>query len=280
MVRPASTSRRASAPRRAAPRRRGDPAASTRRRRGRGACDPPTPGGRAARRREVCACLAEGDARGDERFGDVGRVEARIVGRGAHRPGVERRGLDAPGERREGDLDRVDRVEDHLLVLLQITVVPEREPVQDGRHRHEVAEHAARPSPARARRRRGSGSGASCSSLSSTRRSAVPIRAPDRRLPDAKRAARRVARTYPEGDGGRSLRRGELPEPRRGPARRRPVLLPRQGVGRARRAAGTTRGEPPPRLPRCRRRQDPRTPTGLRFRVAGIARFAARPIGP
>ena len=66
----------------------------------------------------------------------------------------------------------VDGVEERRLVLLQVAVVGERQALQRGQQRDQVAEHAARSCRAPARRRRGSSSAASSSCRSRRRRAA------------------------------------------------------------------------------------------------------------
>ena len=78
---------------------------------------------------------AERDALADEQVGDVGRGDE-LVGRGVGHPlAVERRRRQHPPRRGEAELERVGRVEEVLLVLLQILVVGERQGVHDPEQR-------------------------------------------------------------------------------------------------------------------------------------------------
>ena len=60
-----------------------------------------------------------------------------------HALGPVRDGGDHPVDREEGQSGGVDGVEERLLVLLEIAVVGERESLQDGQQRDQVADRAA-----------------------------------------------------------------------------------------------------------------------------------------
>ena len=74
--------------------------------------------------------LAERHARPDEELGEVGGRRRLLVGGGLHRLGHERRRGDHPGQRGDRERDLLDRVEQRLLVLLQVAVVGERQALQ------------------------------------------------------------------------------------------------------------------------------------------------------
>ena len=66
----------------------------------------------------------------DEELGEVGRAEHRVVGGGRHPVGSKVAASIIPVERAEREDGLVDRVEQWLLVLLQVTVVRERQALQ------------------------------------------------------------------------------------------------------------------------------------------------------
>ena len=71
--------------------------------------------------------VTERDAALDEPVGDIGREGEALRCELRHARGVEPHGRDHAREGRKHHLERRDRVEDGLLVLLQIAVVGERE---------------------------------------------------------------------------------------------------------------------------------------------------------
>ena len=73
---------------------------------------------------------------------------------------VERRGAQHPGRGLEAQVQRVDRVEQVLLVLLHVLVVGKRERVHHAQQRGQVRRRRAAPWRAAARPRRGSSSAA------------------------------------------------------------------------------------------------------------------------
>ncbi|OEI70206.1 Uncharacterized protein Cus16_0832 [Curtobacterium sp. ER1/6] len=74
--------------------------------------------------------VAEGHALADEPLGDVGGEREALRRELGHPVGVEGQRRDHAGERGQQDLELRDRVEDGLLVLLEVAVVREREPLQ------------------------------------------------------------------------------------------------------------------------------------------------------
>ena len=70
--------------------------------------------------------LTERHAGANEILREVGRRGRLLVGGRLHGLGDEGRRGDHPGERRDGERDLLDRVEQRFLVLLQVTVVGER----------------------------------------------------------------------------------------------------------------------------------------------------------
>ena len=88
--------------------------------------------------------LAERGAGEDQLLGEVGGRHVRGVGGRLHRRGVE---LDRREEARHGrqaQRDLVDRVEEGLLVLLEIAVVGERKALEGGEQAGEVADQPTR----------------------------------------------------------------------------------------------------------------------------------------
>ena len=69
------------------------------------------------------------------------------VGRRLHPGGVEGGGGQQPAQGREGPADLVEGVEERLLVLLQVPVVGEREPLQGRQQAGQVADQPARLAP-------------------------------------------------------------------------------------------------------------------------------------
>ena len=86
--------------------------------------------------------IAERRALAHEVLGEVGGRGDVGVGRRLHAVGHERRGGDHPGERGDGEVDLVDRVEQTLLVLLQVAVVRQRQALERGEQAGEVADQA------------------------------------------------------------------------------------------------------------------------------------------
>ena len=76
--------------------------------------------------------LPEGHAFLNQPFGQVGGGRARRVGGPGHGLRIERRRGDEPGHGGQRPLDLVKRIEEGLLVLLQVAVVGERQPFQSG----------------------------------------------------------------------------------------------------------------------------------------------------
>ena len=88
--------------------------------------------------------LAERHPRLDQRLGEVGGVEALGGACVTHRRDVEPHGRHRPRDRRQDEVQRVHRVEERLLVLLEVAVVAGRQAVQHRRDRHEVRRHTCR----------------------------------------------------------------------------------------------------------------------------------------
>ncbi len=91
--------------------------------------------------------LAERRALAHQVLGDVGGGVERAVGAGGHRGVDEGRGRHEPGERAQRQRARVERVEQRLLVLLQIAVVRERQRLQRREEAGEVADEPAGLAP-------------------------------------------------------------------------------------------------------------------------------------
>ena len=105
--------------------------------------------------------LAERHAAAHEQVGDVGRGEELVGGGGGQALAVEASMPPSiPRAAGEAQLERVDGVEQVLLVLLHVLVVGQREPVHHAVQRDQVRDDAAAPWRAAARPRRGSSSAA------------------------------------------------------------------------------------------------------------------------
>ena len=83
----------------------------------------------------------EGDAALDQQVGQVGREEEPVGGR-RHPGGVEAQVRQHPGHDVERLPERVGRIEERRLVLLEVAVVGERQALQRGEQRHQRARHA------------------------------------------------------------------------------------------------------------------------------------------
>ena len=83
--------------------------------------------------------LAERHPLADQQVGDVGGGDHLVGGRGGEPLAVEAQAGEQPLGRLEAELDRVDGVEQRLLVLLQVLGVGERERVQDAGERRQRA---------------------------------------------------------------------------------------------------------------------------------------------
>ena len=93
----------------------------------------------------IAVRLAERNAAAHEQVGDVGRGD-QVVGCGLrHALAVEARAADHAGRRGEAEPQRVDGVEEVLLVLLEVLVVGQRQRVQDAVQRGEVRRRRAAP---------------------------------------------------------------------------------------------------------------------------------------
>ena len=79
----------------------------------------------------------------DEPLGEVGGRDGLGVGGGLHPLGQERRRGDHPGHRRQAERHLPDRVEQRLLVLLQVAVVRQRQALQRHQQAGEVADQPA-----------------------------------------------------------------------------------------------------------------------------------------
>jgi hypothetical protein len=88
--------------------------------------------------------VPEGHAVPDELLGPVGGVERGIGGRGGEPLAVELEPADQHAERRERAADVAPRREDRLLVLLEVAVVGERQPLDDREQPGEAADRRAR----------------------------------------------------------------------------------------------------------------------------------------
>src|SRR4029079_390459 len=86
---------------------------------------------------DLAVGLPERETLRHERLRDIGRVELGRPGSHTHRLGVERHGREAAGDRGERRLQGVDRVEQRLLVLLEVAVIAEGKPVEDLREARE-----------------------------------------------------------------------------------------------------------------------------------------------
>ena len=116
---------------------------------------------RARARRRSRATARNGTPRADEQVGDVGGGD-QLVGRPPPRARSRSKAIAAehPARRLQAQVERVDGVEQVLLVLLHVLVVGQREAVHDAVERRQVRRRRAAPSRAAARRRRGSSSAA------------------------------------------------------------------------------------------------------------------------
>ena len=139
--------------------------------------------------------LAERHAPRDEELGEVGG--GRASGRRPPPPCARCRSVDgasSPAMAARARRDLVDRVEQRLLVLLQVAVVRERQALERGEEPGEVADRAGRPCPGPARRCRGSSSAAASSCRSRTRRRGGGSRTPRSTTARSPRRAARGAR--------------------------------------------------------------------------------------
>ena len=88
--------------------------------------------------------LAERHALAHERLGEIGGEQHRVARGLAHARLVHAQRGDRAGHHLERVAQRARRVEDRLLVFLEIAVVGERQALQHREQRHEVADRAAR----------------------------------------------------------------------------------------------------------------------------------------
>ena len=107
----------------------------------------PTCKRRAYKARDRAVGLTEGHAEAHEQVGHVGRRDQLIAGGFAQALALEAHAGDHAGRRRERQLERVDDVEQVLLVLLQVLAVRERQRVQHAMHSRKVPHHSRRLRP-------------------------------------------------------------------------------------------------------------------------------------
>ena len=88
--------------------------------------------------------LAERHAAAHEQVGDVGGGDQLVGGGRGEALAVEGDPLEHPARRRQRELERVDGVEEVLLVLLHVLVVGQRQPVHDPVEADEVRDHPRR----------------------------------------------------------------------------------------------------------------------------------------
>ena len=88
--------------------------------------------------------VAEGDVLLDQPFGDIRGEREALRGELGHALGVEAQRRDHAGEGGQQHLEGLDRVEDRLLVLLQVAVVRERQRLERGEQAGEVADQTPR----------------------------------------------------------------------------------------------------------------------------------------
>ena len=84
--------------------------------------------------------IAERDVALDQPLRDIRGQRVALRRELGHALGVHAQGRDHAGEGRQEHLERFDRVEDGLLVLLQVAVVGQREPLERGQQPGEVAD--------------------------------------------------------------------------------------------------------------------------------------------
>jgi len=82
--------------------------------------------------------LAERHAASHEHVGDVGRGEELVRRRCGKALAAEAKAREHPPRRLQAQLERVHRVEEVFLVLLEVLVVGQRQPVHDAMQRHQV----------------------------------------------------------------------------------------------------------------------------------------------
>ncbi len=99
---------------------------------------------RAHEPRDDAVGLAKGHPEPHQQVGDVGRRDQLVRGGLAHALAVEAHARDHPARGRERQLERVDRVEQVLLVLLQVLVVGQRQRVHHAVERRQVPDDARR----------------------------------------------------------------------------------------------------------------------------------------
>ena len=90
---------------------------------------------------------AEGDTLPDQPLGNIRGKREALGGKAFEALGVEGHGRDHSREGGQEDVEGVDRVEDRLLVLLQVPVVGQRQRLQGRQQAGEVADEAARLAP-------------------------------------------------------------------------------------------------------------------------------------
>ena len=133
----------------------------------------------AHRRGDLLVRVAERNALADERLGGVGRAQQRVGRRGGEpRRGRTRARATSTVERAERAGDVAPRGEHRRLVLLQVAVVRERQPLHRREQPGRAGRSRCRPCRARARRRPGSASAASSTSRSPRPRAAARSRTP------------------------------------------------------------------------------------------------------
>ena len=112
-----------------------------------------------ARARDL-VCLGERHPLAYQPVGDVGGQREPHGGKALQPFTMEGQGRNQSGDRRQHDQQLVDRVEDRLLVLLQVTVVRQRQSFQSREQARSGCRSIVRPCLAPARRHRGSSSAA------------------------------------------------------------------------------------------------------------------------
>ena len=187
------------------------------------------------------------------------------------RCGVEDRRRQQPAQSARARADLVDGVEERLLVLLEIPVVGEREPLQRREQRRSGGRSGARPCPGRARRRRGSSSAAASTSPSTRRRGAAGTRTPrSTTAPPPRRCGRGARRAGRGRRGARRRSRGRSTASREFSKR---SLNPRSAAT----PSGSSGSDEPARAPGPERRHV--EPAG-RSRAGGRDRATAPTRGP
>ena len=89
----------------------------------------------------------ERDAAQDQRIGERGRRRVALLGGGLHPRPVDHQRLDQAGHHRQRRVERRDGREQRRLVLLEVALVGERQPLEQREHAGQRADDARCPSP-------------------------------------------------------------------------------------------------------------------------------------